>query len=98
MLFQDDLLPAADRVKYHIDKKGQNSIDKEALTKWMEEAAIASQIGQDYIPYVKEAKGKGMLLYVKDTKDQGISTYLTGQHLLYFEINLVNLVNFPVCR
>ena len=54
---QDDLLPAADRVKYHIDKKGQNYIDKEALTKWMEEAAVASQIGQDYIPFNKETKG-----------------------------------------
>jgi len=54
----DDLLPAADRVKYHIDKKGQNYIDKEALTKWMEEAAVASQIGQDYIPFNKETKGK----------------------------------------
>lgn len=53
----DDLLPAADRVKYHIDKKGQNTIDKAALSKWMEEAAIASQIGQDYVPYVKETRG-----------------------------------------
>ena len=51
-------MPAADRVKYHIDKKGQNFIDKEALTKWMEEAAVASQIGQDYIPYTKESKGE----------------------------------------
>ena len=57
-LLQDDLLPAADRVKYHIDKKGQNFIDKDALSKWMEEAAVASQIGQDYIPFAKETKGE----------------------------------------
>ena len=58
------MLPAADRVKYHIDKKGQNYIDKEALTKWMEEAAVASQIGHDYIPFVKEAKGEDSVLSI----------------------------------
>jgi len=54
----DDLLPAADRIKYHVDKEGQKVIDKAALSKWMEEAAMASQIGNDYIPFVKETKGK----------------------------------------
>ena len=49
-------------MKYHIDKKGQNYIDKEALTKWMEEAAVASQIGHDYIPFVKETKGENLIL------------------------------------
>lgn len=67
----DDLLPAADRVKYHIDKKGQNYIDKEALTKWMEEAAVASQIGHDYIPFVKEAKGK-KFVKVEEKKDKTV--------------------------
>lgn len=68
----DDLLPAADRVKYHIDKKGQNHIDKAALSKWMEEAAVASQIGTDYIPFVKEAKGKK---FVKVTEEKEKTVY-----------------------
>ena len=49
-------MPAADRIKYHVDKEGQKVIDKDALSKWMEEAAMASQIGNDYIPFVKETK------------------------------------------
>lgn len=67
----DDLLPAADRVKYHIDKKGQNFIDKEALSKWMEEAAVASQIGQDYIPFAKETKGK-KFVKVEEKKEKTV--------------------------
>ena len=39
-----------------MDKEGQKVIDKDALSKWMEEAAMASQIGNDYIPFVKETK------------------------------------------
>lgn len=63
LLSQDDLLPAADRIKYHVDKEGQKVIDKDALSKWMEEAAMASQIGNDYIPFVKETK-VGVVVWV----------------------------------
>lgn len=67
----DDLLPAADRVKYHIEKKGQSVVDHEGLAKWMEEAAIASQIGKDYIPFVKEDKGK-KFVKVEEKKEKTV--------------------------
>jgi len=68
----DDLLPACDRVKYHIEKEGQSTVDKAALNKWMEEAAIASQIGRDYIPYTKETRGR---VYVRPEEKKEKTVY-----------------------
>ena len=54
ILFQNELLPASDRLPPHTRKKPTGPYDRGHLLDHLKQQAAESNIGEDYIPFVKK--------------------------------------------